>query len=141
MKWLAADVRDLHFPHQIALWHDRAVFHFLVQKSDQDAYFSCLKEAVRPGGHVIMATFGPEGPKKCSGLPVKRYDAEKLSGRLGPGFELLRSLNKMHITPGGATQQLTYCLFRRPEHKRIGYPLILHASNTGELGEAMGTGL
>jgi ubiquinone/menaquinone biosynthesis C-methylase UbiE len=113
VTWLVADARDLHFPRQVALWHDRAVFHFLTKQADQDAYLSCLHEAVRPGGHVIMATFGPQGPNKCSGLPVERYDAPRLSGRLGPSFALLRSLEKIHTTPGGTTQQFTYCLFRR----------------------------
>jgi ubiquinone/menaquinone biosynthesis C-methylase UbiE len=113
VKWLAADARDLHFPHPIDLWHDRAVFHFLTKLADQDAYLSCLREAMRPVGHVVMATFGPQGPERCSGLPVERYDAARLSGRIGAGFELLRSLQKMHTTPGGTAQQFTYCLFRR----------------------------
>jgi len=113
VNWLVADARNLHLPQQVDLWHDRAVFHFLTRKADQDAYLSCLLEALRPGGHIVVATFGPQGPDKCSGLPVERYDAEKLSGRLGPGFALLRSLKKMHTTPGGATQQFTYCVFRR----------------------------
>jgi 2-polyprenyl-3-methyl-5-hydroxy-6-metoxy-1,4-benzoquinol methylase len=139
VKWLTTDVRGLHFTHQFALWHDRAVFHFLTQQADQDAYLSSLRQAVRPGGHVVMATFGPQGPEKCSGLPVERYDAKKLAARLGPSFDLLRSLEMNHTTPGGSTQQFTYCLFRRPEATRICYPLNLHSINSGGLGEAAGT--
>jgi trans-aconitate methyltransferase len=113
VNWVVGDVRGLHLPRPVALWHDRAVFHFLTRKTDQDAYLSCLLENLRPGGHAILATFGPEGPEKCSGLPVERYDARKLSDRLGARFELLRSLEKIHATPSGAIQQFTYCLFRR----------------------------
>jgi len=113
VSWLRADARTLRLPRPVDLWHDRAVFHFLTEPADQDAYVSSLGAAVRPGGHVVIATFGPQGPQKCSGLAVERYDAEKLSRRLGPGFALLRSLEKVHTTPGGAAQQFTYCLFRR----------------------------
>jgi len=113
VKWVVGDARDLHLPRPVALWHERAVFHFLTRNADQDAYLSCLVENLRPGGHAILATFGPEGPEKCSGLPVERYDARKLSGRLGTGFELMRSLEKVHTTPSGVAQQFTYCLFRR----------------------------
>jgi ubiquinone/menaquinone biosynthesis C-methylase UbiE len=113
VKWVVADARDLRLPHPVDLWHDRAVFHFLTQPANQDAYLSCLRRAVRLGGHVVMATFGPLGPEKCSGLPVQRYDAAGLSRRLGPDFELRRSVQKTHTTPGGAAQQFTYCLFRR----------------------------
>lgn len=113
VKWLAADARDLHLPQRVDFWHDRAVFHFLTQPADQEAYLARLREAVRPGGHVLMATFGPQGPEKCSGLPVERYDAEKLSRRLGPDFELERSMQRVHTTPCGFAQQFTYCLFHR----------------------------
>lgn len=113
VKWLKEDARRLHLPCPVDLWHDRAVFHFLAEPADQEAYLSSLREAVRPGGHVLMATFGLEGPQECSGLPVERYNSEKLSQRLGPEFRLLRDLEKSHITPWGSTQQFTYCLFQR----------------------------
>jgi len=115
VRWLKEDARGLHLPCPVDLWHDRAVFHFLTEPADQEAYLSSMREAVRSGGHVIIATFGPQGPQQCSGLPVERYDAEKLSRRLGPEFRLLRSLEIMHITPWGSTQQFMYCLFRRTE--------------------------
>jgi len=115
VNWVVGDARDLHLPRPVGLWHDRAVFHFLTRESDQARYLSCLHENLRPGGHVILATFGQRGPEKCSGLPVERYDARKLSERLGADFELLQSVEKMHTTPSGATQQFTYCLFRRSD--------------------------
>jgi SAM-dependent methyltransferase len=115
VTWLVGDARRLSLPEQIDLWHDRAVFHFLTTTADQDAYLSSLRRAVRVGGHAIIATFGPSGPEKCSGLPVQRYGAEALAGRLGVGFARLRVLEKRHITPSGATQEFTYGLFRRTE--------------------------
>jgi len=113
VAWLIADARQLSLPEQVDLWHDRAVFHFLTAAADQDAYVSSLRRAVSVGGHVILATFGPGGPEKCSGLPVKRYDAQALSARMGPGFALLRAVEKRHVTPSGAAQEFTYGLFRR----------------------------
>ncbi|MBZ5538645.1 MAG: class I SAM-dependent methyltransferase [Acidobacteriia bacterium] len=115
VRWLQADARALHLSSPADLWHDRAVFHFLIEPADQEGYLSSLREAVGPGGHVIIATFGPQGPQECSGLRVERYDAGKLSQRLGSEFRLLRSLESLHITPWGSTQQFTYCLFRRTE--------------------------
>lgn len=113
VRWLVADARRLALGEPVDLWHDRAVFHFLTTSADQDAYLSVLRAAVRTGGHVIIATFGLRGPQKCSGLPVERYDADKLLRRLGGGFELRRSLERQHVTPSGATQDFTYGLFRR----------------------------
>jgi SAM-dependent methyltransferase len=115
VRWVMEDARALHLPYPVDLWHDRAVFHFLTVGADQEAYLLSLGEAVCPGGHVIIATFGPQGPQECSGLPVERYDAGRLSRRLGPGFRLLRAIEKLHSTPWGSTQQFTYCLFQRKE--------------------------
>jgi len=111
--WLVADARTLSLPEQVDLWHDRAVFHFLTAPDDQDMYLSSLRSAVRPGGHAIIATFGPVGPQKCSGLLVQRYDAAALAERLGPAFTILRAAEKQHRTPSGAVQPFTYGLFRR----------------------------
>jgi ubiquinone/menaquinone biosynthesis C-methylase UbiE len=113
VTWITADARDLQLPHSVDLWHDRAVFHFLTRFEDQEAYLSSLRRALRPGGHVVLATFGPQGPEMCSGLPVERYDAAGLARRVGAEFELLRSLESEHITPSGVRQQFTNCLFRR----------------------------
>jgi SAM-dependent methyltransferase len=113
VTWIEADARGLSLPHPVDLWHDRAVFHFLTAPEDQERYLSAMREAVPPGGHVVMATFGPRGPEQCSGLPVARYDAAALARRLGTDFELIRSVEKAHRTPTGAAQELTHCLFRR----------------------------
>lgn len=113
VRWVTADARELELGDEVDLWHDRAVFHFLTAASDQDAYLSVLRKTVRSGGYVMIATFGPRGPEKCSGLPVERYDKDRLSRRLGPDFELRRALEKQHVTPSGATQDFTYALFQR----------------------------
>lgn len=115
VRWLAADARELTLPEPVDLWHDRAVFHFLTEVADQEAYLQCLRRALAPGGHVVMATFSLSGPQKCSGLPVVRYDADKLARRLGTDFELLRGIQKPHVTPAGGTQDFTYGLFRRSQ--------------------------
>jgi hypothetical protein len=94
------------------VWHDRAVFHFLTAESDRAAYVRQVARAVRRGGHVIVSTFGPEGPMKCSGLDAVRYDAESLHREFGEHFQLLDSSVEMHHTPFGTLQQFLYCHFR-----------------------------
>jgi ubiquinone/menaquinone biosynthesis C-methylase UbiE len=113
VTWVVGDARHMSLLEQVDLWHDRAVFHFLTSDTDQDAYLSSLRRTVRVGGHVIIATFGPGGPEKCSGLPVQRYEAEALSARLGAGFAWLRFIQKHHVTPSGVTQEFIYGLFYR----------------------------
>jgi len=113
VTWQAADARYLRLSPPVDLWHDRAVFHFLTEEADRQAYLDSVRAVLRPGGHLVIATFGPGGPDRCSGLPVERYDAGKLSEFFGPEFELLRSFQKQHVTPAGATQEFTYALFRR----------------------------
>lgn len=110
VEWLCGDVTTYPFPHQACdLWHDRAVFHFLTQADDRAAYVRQVAHAVAPGGHVIVATFGPNGPTQCSGLDVVRYDAAELHGEFGPRFELVQHLAEMHHTPWGSVQQFVYC--------------------------------
>jgi len=94
------------------IWHDRAVFHFLTEQSERVAYVRQVEKAVKLGGHVIVATFGPKGPLKCSGLDVMRYDAEALHGEFGRAFELVDHLTEDHKTPGGTVQQFVYCYCR-----------------------------
>jgi hypothetical protein len=94
------------------VWHDRAVFHFLTDPSARAAYVRQVAHAVRPGGHVIVGTFGPEGPTQCSGLDVERYDADALHGEFGSRFELLRHVEEVHRTPGGRAQQFVWCFCR-----------------------------
>ena len=116
VMWLPADITGYPLPaDRFGLWHDRAVLHFLIDPGDRDAYLENLRRALRPGGHAIIATFAPEAPPKCSGLPVQRYDAEALRALLGDGFALLREQQEMHVTPGGVEQLYQYCLFRHSE--------------------------
>ena len=115
-NWLCGDVTTFPFArHHYDLWHDRAVFHFLTDPKDRAAYVRQVTHAVRPGGHVIVATFGPEGPTKCSGLEVVRYDPDALHGQFGSNFRLLRHLTEIHQTPAGAAQQFTYCYCKTSE--------------------------
>jgi 2-polyprenyl-3-methyl-5-hydroxy-6-metoxy-1,4-benzoquinol methylase len=110
VRWLRADVTAAGFPaHSYDVWHDRAVFHFLTTPEQRAAYVRNVASAVKLGGHVIVSTFGPEGPTKCSGLDVMRYDAESLHGQFGPQFRLVESSKELHDTPFGTTQQFLYC--------------------------------
>jgi SAM-dependent methyltransferase len=116
VDWRCGDVTTYPFPgNQYDVWHDRAVFHFLTDPKDRAAYVRQVTRAVKPGGHVIVATFGPEGPTKCSGLDVVRYDPDALHDQFGVRFLLLRHLTEMHQTPAGATQQFTYCYCKTSE--------------------------
>jgi 2-polyprenyl-3-methyl-5-hydroxy-6-metoxy-1,4-benzoquinol methylase len=111
--WLAADITKVELDAAVYdVWHDRAVFHFLTAESDRVAYVRQVTRAVRRGGHVIVSTFGPEGPMKCSGLDAVRYDAELLHREFGEHFQLLDSSVEMHHTPFGTLQQFLYCHFR-----------------------------
>lgn len=110
IDWLCGDVTSFPFArHRYDVWHDRAVFHFLTAASGRAAYVRQVARAVKPGGHVIVATFGPEGPTRCSGLAVMRYGADALRGEFGAGFRLVQHLTEIHQTPAGARQQFTYC--------------------------------
>ena len=108
-----ADVRDVIFDEPLAVWHDRATLHFLTDGADQTAYAQRAADAVRPGGHLVMATFGPVGPSDCSGLPVIRYDADSLAAVFAPAFEPVESFEELHRTPWGADQQFLHALLRR----------------------------
>jgi SAM-dependent methyltransferase len=110
---LQQDVTAFRPMRRYALWHDRAVFHFLVHDDDRKRYVDALKQALYPAGHVVIATFGPEGPERCSGLPVKRYDAASLAKELGEEFLLVESSVELHHTPQGASQQFLYCRFQK----------------------------
>jgi 2-polyprenyl-3-methyl-5-hydroxy-6-metoxy-1,4-benzoquinol methylase len=110
IQWLRADVTGENFPaHSYDVWHDRAVFHFLTKPEEWLAYVRNVAWAVKPGGHVIVSTFGPEGPEKCSGLDVMRYDAKSLHQEFGSRFRLVESSRELHHTPFGTTQQFIYC--------------------------------
>jgi SAM-dependent methyltransferase len=113
VRWIVADILSWTPPRRFALWHDRAVFHFLTGARDRAVYRSALEKALGPGGHLILATFAPDGPERCSGLDVHRWSPEGLAAELGPGFAPVESTNEAHVTPGGATQHFIWCRFRR----------------------------
>ena len=113
VNWLEADITSADLPrHGFDLWHDRAVFHFLTDGADRARYVQAVRDSVRPGGHVIVATFGPDGPLKCSGLPVVRYSPDRLHDEFGAAFELVEHTTEEHRTPFGTTQHFIYCHFR-----------------------------
>ena len=113
VTWIAADVTDWQPARSYDVWHDRAAFHFLTERNDQAAYVARLRRALRPGGHAIIGTFAPDGPERCSGLAVSRYDANSLAATLGEGFELTDTRRHEHVTPWGATQKFQFSTFRR----------------------------
>jgi len=113
VRWVCADVTQPGLPARyFDIWHDRAVFHFLTSPDDRAAYVRQVARAVRRSGYVIVSTFGPEGPTKCSGLDVVRYDADSLHSEFGVHFRLLGSSNELHQTPFGTTQHFLYCYCR-----------------------------
>lgn len=110
VRWIEADVTKACLATaSVDVWHDRAVFHFLTEPKDRAAYVEQVRKAVRPGGHVIVAAFAPDGPLQCSGLPVVRYDPEGLHAQFGAHFELLEHIQEQHRTPMGSTQHFIYC--------------------------------
>ncbi len=114
VKWLEADITKVEFPvHAFDVWHDRAVFHFLTSPEDRNAYVQAVLRAVKPGGHVIVATFAEDGPLQCSGLPVKRYNKDELHAEFGEAFTLTQHGKESHHTPFGTVQQFTYCYCRK----------------------------
>lgn len=112
VEWIVADVTAWKPKRAFDLWHDRAAFHFLVDPADQRAYVDALNRALQPGGTVIIGTFAPDGPEKCSGLPVARQDAASLGEILGPRYTLLFDRRHIHHTPGGVEQRFHYSAFR-----------------------------
>ncbi|MXQ07957.1 methyltransferase domain-containing protein [Alphaproteobacteria bacterium GH1-50] len=113
VTWINAGITEWLPQRTWDLWHDRAVFHFLTEQADRDAYIERLERAVRPGGHAIIATFALDGPERCSGLPVQRYSPESLGRVLGPGFERVADQAHLHSTPSGRAQSFQFSLFLR----------------------------
>ncbi len=111
VNWICGDVLEFRPPERFDVWHDRAVFHFLTDAKDRAAYVRAVLEALRPGGHLIVATFSPEAPPKCSGLDVVRYSSESLAQVLGDRLTLVESLQQLHITPGGVKQPFNFSRF------------------------------
>jgi SAM-dependent methyltransferase len=114
VRWVAGDVLDAQLPPaRFDVWHDRAVFHFLTEAAERTRYVSLCERSLRVGGFALIATFAADGPEKCSGLPVCRYDAAALAAEFGPGFERLADSRELHHTPFDTTQTFTYLLLRR----------------------------
>ena len=112
VHWIETDLLAFEPDRRYYLWHDRAVFHFLVEPGDVDRYLGVLRTALVPKGHFVLATFGPEGPERCSNLPVHRYSLDELVFLLESGFDLVKYELEDHVTPKGVQQQFLYTLWR-----------------------------
>jgi SAM-dependent methyltransferase len=111
--WIVADVTKWIPERQYQVWHDRAAFHFLTDPDDRRAYLDCLRSALAPGGQVVIGTFALDGPEKCSGLPVQRYDSKGLAEQLGASFELVETRSEVHRTPWNSSQAFQFSRFCR----------------------------
>lgn len=110
VQWIAADITQAALPAaHYDVWHDRAVFHFLTDPADRARYVAQVLKSVKPGGRVIVATFGPGGPLQCSGLDVVRYAPDALHAEFGAPFQLLKHETEIHQTPAGKEQEFVYC--------------------------------
>jgi len=114
VSWIEADITEVALPGcHFDVWHDRAVFHFLTEAKARRRYVEAVSSSVKPGGHVIIATFGPQGPLQCSGLPIVRYSPQSLHDEFGGRFDLIEHREEAHLTPAGAVQQFIYCYCRK----------------------------
>lgn len=113
VKWVVADITQYEPKENYDLWHDRAVFHFLTEQSDRNKYATLVSRVINPGGHLILASFAPDGPDKCSNLTVCRYDAKLVQKELGNDFKLISEENESHMTPWNKEQKFRYFLFER----------------------------
>lgn len=114
VQWTEGDITKVLLPvHAFDVWHDRAVFHFLTSKEDREAYVDTVLRSVKPGGHVIVATFAEDGPIQCSGLPVMRYGPSELHAEFGSPFSLVQHEREEHHTPFGTVQKFVYCYCRK----------------------------
>jgi ubiquinone/menaquinone biosynthesis C-methylase UbiE len=111
ITWIEADVTNYNFKEKYDIWHDRAVFHFLTDSHDRETYVDAVQQSLKAGGHLIIATFGLKGPRKCSGLPVVRYSPETLHKEFGNSFDLVETLVEVHSTPSKVQQKFIYCRF------------------------------
>ena len=115
VEWLCADVLEARLPEQsFDFWHDRAVFHFLTDPADRARYVATARRALKPGGHIVVATFGPHGPDKCSGLEVMRFTPEGIHDAFGADFTKVGDAAEVHQTPWGSEQEFVYCYCRLP---------------------------
>lgn len=113
VSWMTADITRVALPgHSFDFWHDRAVFHFLLEHSARRRYVDTVRHALKPGGHIVVATFGPSGPEQCSGLDVVRYGSDELHAEFGAPFRKISSSTETHQTPWGSEQEFLYCYCR-----------------------------
>ena len=123
VRWVVADITSAELPEAAYdLWHDRAVFHFLTDEEDRHAYVQQVLRSLKPDGHLVVATFGPEGPERCSGLEVVRHDEKSLRHEFGDTLQEVRCLDEVHVTPSGTEQEFVYCLFRKPRSEPVTAP-------------------
>ncbi len=116
VHWICADVVEARLPERaFDFWHDRAVFHFLLDARAREKYVENVKRSLKPGGHIVVATFGPHGPEKCSGLEVLRFTPEALHSEFGGDFSRIGDTRETHVTPWGTEQEFVYCYCRLPE--------------------------
>jgi SAM-dependent methyltransferase len=113
IDWIVADITRFAPTRRFGLWHDRAVFHFLVDEEARAGYLAALRAGLAPGGALILGTFATGGPRRCSGLPVRQYDAPTLCAELGDEFELLDATRLVHRTPGDVEQLFAWFRLRR----------------------------
>lgn len=113
VKWIEHDITEFLTDEKYDVWHDRAVFHFLTDTLDRASYVHTMSRALKPGAHAIIATFDLNGPEKCSGLDVQRYNPDSMMAVLGDQFEFVDTISEEHVTPGGAKQNFVYCRFKR----------------------------
>jgi 2-polyprenyl-3-methyl-5-hydroxy-6-metoxy-1,4-benzoquinol methylase len=112
VKWIVKDIIDFSPGQKYDLWHDRATFHFLVSKNEQDKYLEIVHQCIVPGGYMVLSTFSEEGPKRCSGLPIHQYSENTLSDLFAGYFEKIQCFTKIHVTPSHSTQNFVVCSFR-----------------------------
>jgi len=113
VDWIVADITKCPVLAPVALWHDRAVLHFLTEPTEQQAYANLAADTILPGGHIVLATFAPDGPERCSGLDVQRHDGASIAQLLGSKFELLEEEREFHVTPNGGEQRFAWIVARR----------------------------
>lgn len=114
VTWIETDIANAHLPeHYYAVWHDRALFHFLTDDRQRQQYIRLANHSVKADGSLIVATFASDGPQQCSGLNTSRYGADELSSVFADGFELVETLSETHVTPWQSEQKFIYCRFKR----------------------------
>lgn len=113
IEWVVGDVTKVEDLGTFDVWHDRAVFHFLIDPEDRRKYVALVERSIEPGGYAIIATFGPDGPERCSGLPVQRYTSEDLAQTFGKSFRLQKHESETHETPWGKPQQFAYMVLQK----------------------------